>query len=153
MKIIINDVLGKVSWSLRGSHIVLFTFFCTFLRCMLKSNLVFNIIRKCFWLANLVFNIIRKCFWLDNDLIKFSLRYNRGWSVLLIFLLNFTSWACFSGSGLNLIFHWKTQLLIFIKSLFRSFAVEFIFWTTENREASSANSFRFEVKPSDKSLI
>ena len=136
---IINDVLGKLSWSLRRSPIVLFTLFCTFFRCKLKSNLVSN--------------IIPRCFWVDDDLTKFSLKYNGGWSILLIFLLKITSWACFLGSGLNLIFHWKAQSLIFIKSLFRSFAVEFIFWTTENREVSSANNFGFEVKPSDKSLI
>ena len=136
---IINDVLGKLSWSLRRSPIVLFTLFCTFFRCRLKSNLVSN--------------IIPRCFWVDDDLTKFSLKYNGGWSILLIFLLKITSWACFLGSGLNLIFHWKAQSLIFIKSLFRSFAVEFIFWTTENREVSSANNFGFEVKPSDKSLI
>ena len=56
------------------------------------------------------------------------------------------------GSGLNLTFHWKAQLLIFIKSLFKSFAVEFILWITEKREVSSANNLGFKVKPSDKSL-
>ena len=64
-----------------------------------------------------------------------------------------TSWACLLGSGLNLIFHWKAQLLIFIKSLLRSFAVEFILWITEKREVASANNLGFEDKPSDKSLI
>ena len=110
MKIVINDVLGEVSWSLRRSRIILFTLFCTFLRCKLKSNLVSN--------------IIPRCFWVDDDLTKFPLKYNGGWSILLIFLLKITSWACFLGSRLNLIFHWKAVSLIFIKSLFRSFAVE-----------------------------
>ena len=49
--------------------------------------------------------------------------------------------SLFFGSGLNLIFQWKAQSLIFIKSLFRSFAVEFIFWTTKKREMSTANNF------------
>ena len=136
---VINDVLGQVSCSLRRSAIVLFILFCTFSTCKLKSNLVSN--------------SIPRCFWVDDDLTKISLEYNGGWSILLIFLLKITSWACFLGSELNLIFHWKSQSLIFIKSLFRSFAVEFIFCTTENREVSSANNFGFEVKPLDKSLI
>ena len=34
------------------------------------------------------------------------------------------------GSGLNLIFHSKTHSLIFVKSMFKSFAAEFIFLTT-----------------------
>ena len=140
MKIVLNDVLGKVSWSLQRSPIVLFTLFCTFFRCKLKSNLV-------------SFNIIPRCLWVDDDLPKFSLKYNEGWSILRFFLLKITSWACFLISGMNVIFHWKVQLLIFIESLFRSFAVEFIFWTTENREVPPANTFRFEVKSSDKSLI
>ena len=84
----INDVYGKVSWSLRRSPFVLFTLFCTFFRCKLKFNLVSN--------------IIPRCLWVDDDLTKFSLKYNRRWSVLLIFLLQITSWACFFGSGLNL---------------------------------------------------
>ena len=139
MKKVINEVLRKVSWSLRRSPIVLFTLFCTFFRCRPKSDLVSN--------------IIPRCFWFDDDLTKFSLKYNGGWSILLIFQLKITSWACFLGSELNLIFHWKAQSLLFIKSLVRSFAVEFIFWTRENREVSSAINFGFEVKPSNKSLI
>ena len=67
--------------------------------------------------------------------------------------MKITSWACLVGSELNLIFHWKPQLFIFIKSLFKSFTVEFVLWTTENREVSSANNLGFEVKPSGKSLI
>ena len=110
-KMVINDVLSKVSWSLRRSSIVLFTLFCIFFRCKLKSDLVSNIIPR--W------------FWVGDDLTKFSLKYNGGWSILLIFLLKITSWACFLGSGLNLIFHWKAQSLIFIKSLFRSLSLYF----------------------------
>ena len=129
----------KISWSLQRNPIVLFTLFCTFFRCRLKSNLVSN--------------IIPRCLWVDDDLTKLSLKYNGGWPILLFFLLKITSSACFLRSGLNLIFHWKALSLIFIKSQYRSFAVEFIFWTTENREVSSASHCGFEVKPSDKSLI
>ena len=113
-------------WSFRRWPIVLFTLFCTFFRCKLKSNLVSN--------------TIPRCLWVDDDLTKFWLKYDGGWLILLIFLLKITSWACLLGSGLNIIFHWKVQLLIFMKSLFKSFAVEFISWTTENREVPSANN-------------
>ena len=69
--------------------VVLFTLLCTFFRCKLKSSLVSN--------------IIPRCLWVDHDLTKFSLNYNGGWPILLIFLLKITSWACFLGSGLNII--------------------------------------------------
>ena len=74
---------------------------------------------------------------------------------MLIFLLKVTSGACFLDSGSNLISHWKAQSLIFIKSLFRSFAAKFMFWITENRdrEVLYANNFGFEVEIPDKSLI
>ena len=139
LKIVINDVLGKVFWSLQRRPIVLFALFCTFFRWELKSNLVSN--------------TIPRCLWVDDYLSKFWLKYNGEWSILLIFLLKITSWACLLGSGLNLIFLWKAQLLIFVKSLFKSFAVAFILWITKKRGVSSANNLGFEVKPSDKSLI
>ena len=122
-----KGIFKKVMFCTKLGNIVLFTLSSTFFRCKLKSDLVSNIIRRCLRV---------------DDLTKLSLKYGRGWSISLIGLFN----------G-NLIFHWKAQSLIFIKSLFRSFAVEFIFWTTENREVSSTNNFVFEVKPSDKSLI
>ena len=134
-----NDVLGKVFWSLGRRPIVLFALFCTFFRYKLKSNLVSN--------------TIQRCLWIDGDLTKFWLKYKGGWSILLIFLLKITSWACLLGSGLDLIFQWKVQLLIFIKSLFKSFAAELILWATENREVSSANNLGFQYKSSDKSFI
>ena len=46
-----------------------------------------------------------------------------------------------------------TYLIKFIKSLFKSLALEFILWITEKREVLSANNLGFEVKPSDKLLI
>ena len=139
LKKVINDVLGKGFWSLRISPFVLFMLFSAFFSWKLTSNLVSN--------------TIPRCLWVDVNLTKFWLQYNRGWRILLVFLLKITSWACFLGSGLNLIFHCKTKSLNFIKSLFRLFAVEFIFWITENREVSSADNFGFEVKSPDESLI
>ena len=43
-------------------------------------------------------------------------------------------------------------LSILFKSSLSSFAEEFISWTTEKREVSSANSLTMEVKPSSKSF-
>ena len=64
-----------------------------------------------------------------------------------------TSWACFLGSELKLIFHWNAHLFIFAKSLFSSRAEVLLSWITENKDVSSANSLAFEGNPSDKSLI
>ena len=61
--------------------------------------------------------------------------------------------ALFLGSGLHFIFYWEVQSLIFIESLFKLFAEELMFWTTEKREVLFPNNFVFEIKLSDKSLI
>ena len=52
LKIVINNVLGKISWNLRRSTIVLFTLFCTFFKWKLKFNLVSNIIPRCLWVID-----------------------------------------------------------------------------------------------------
>ena len=64
-----------------------------------------------------------------------------------------TSCACLFGSGLKLIFHRKTHLFIFAKSLFSLRADVLLSWITENKDVSSANSLAFEGNPSHKSLI
>ena len=64
-----------------------------------------------------------------------------------------SSCACLVGSGLKLIFHWKTHSPIFFKSLFRSIFEASTFLTTEKSEVSSANNLGFDAKLSDKSLI
>ena len=61
-------------------------------------------------------------------------KYKKEWSILFIFLLKITSRACFLGSGLYLTFHWKSQSLIFIKSLFRSFAAESLYFERRRTE-------------------
>ena len=43
---------------------------------------------------NLVSYTIQRCLWVDDDLTKFWLKCNRGWSILIIFLLKITSGAC-----------------------------------------------------------
>ena len=81
------------------------------------------------------------------------LKFNDGWFGLLSFLEKITSCACLLGSGLKLIFHWNAHLFIFFRSSFKFFADKVISWTTEKKEASSANSLGFETKLSERSLI
>ena len=81
------------------------------------------------------------------------LNIKSGWLGFLILGEKITSWACLEGSGLKPIFHWYGQLLIFNKSLFKTFADEVISQTTEKREVSSAKSLGFDDNLVDKSLI
>ena len=126
-------------WSLRKRPIVLFTLFCTFFRCKRKSNLVSN--------------TILRYLWVDDDLTKFWLKYIGGWSILLIFLY----WK----SPLELVYYGQDWISFSIEKPNYLFPLnrcsdrlfEFIFWTTESREVSSAKMLGFEVKPLDKSLI
>ena len=73
-----------------------------------------------------------------------------GW--LHFFLLNIVSCAYLQGSWLKLIFHWKAQLLINVKSLLISLAEVLMSWTTENKEVSSANNLHSPLRPFGKSL-
>ena len=134
--------------------IVLVKYFEVYREVLLFQRLCFVRFFMCKLKFNLVSNTILRCFWEENDLkMKFWSRNNGGWLMLLIFLLRMTSWAYLLGSGLKFIFHWKAQSLILPKSLFKLVLIELIFWTTEKREVSSGNSFWFEVKSSDISLI
>ena len=69
------------------------------------------------------------------------------------FLLKITSWACLLRSGLKLIFPWKSQSLIFFKSLLSSFAEVVMSCVTENRDVSPANNFVLESSSPDKSFL
>ena len=64
-----------------------------------------------------------------------------------------TSGACLEGSGLKLIFHWYTQLLIFSRSLFKALADKFVSRTTENRNVPFAKSLGFDDNSCHKSLM
>ena len=57
------------------------------------------------------------------------------------------------GQGLIWTFHRKVQSFIFAKSLFRSLAVVFRSRTIVDREVSSAKSFGFVIKLSNKKLM
>ena len=73
--------------------------------------------------------------------------------ILFFFFEKITSFACLVGYGLNDIFQMKAQSRIFTKSLFSLEAEIVALHTTENREASSANSLTLVVKPKGKSLM
>ena len=69
------------------------------------------------------------------------------------FLLKMVSRACFVGSELKLIFHWKAQLFISFRLLLRLLAVLSGSLTVGNRNVSSANNLRLHWRLSDKSLM
>ena len=73
------------------------------------------------------------------------LNLNEGKEIFFVFLLKITSSPCLLWSGLNLIFHRKTNLLICYKSLFNSFALLSTLWITKNKDASSENNFAFWI--------
>ena len=60
-----------------------------------------------------------------------------------ILWIKITSFACLLGSGLKLIFHWKTHLLIFFRSSFNSVTEAFTSETTENKDKLPAKCFTF----------
>ena len=70
----------------------------------------------------------------------------------MVILLKITSGACLDGSGLKLIFHWKTHSLISFKSLLRLSVVVSDFLTVEKRGVSSANNLWLHCRLLDKSL-
>ena len=81
------------------------------------------------------------------------LNERQGWSSFLVFLLNTTFCACFVKSGLKVIFHWKSQLLITVRSLRKVAGFDWMSLTTENKYVSSAKSLQFEDTPFDESLM
>ena len=81
------------------------------------------------------------------------LKTNGGCDTFFSFLLKMTSWACLLGSGLKLIFHWKSQSLIFFKSLLSSFVEVVMSCVTENRDVSPANNFVLEGSSPNKSFL
>ena len=74
------------------------------------------------------------------------------WQNFFSFLIKITSQACFLGSGLELIFHWKAHCFILEISLLSSKVVIIKSWITGKREASLAKSSVLDDKPSAKLL-
>ena len=99
---VIKDGLGNTCWKFRNKPIVLFT--------LVKIVLI--------WMSNVNFEskCRPKCFWKSALLTGMLLKNILGWIFLVVFLLKMTSWACFVGSGLKFIFHWKAHLFIFFRS-------------------------------------
>ena len=94
--------------------------------------------------VNFESNKIPKCFGDLHDEALALLKTKVGCDTFFNFLLKMISWDYLLGSGLKLIFHWKTESLIFVKSLFSSFAEVVMSCVTENRDVSSANNFALE---------
>ena len=137
--IVSRDDLGRIGWNLHNRPIVLLIFLMVFFLCSTKVSWTSNVNPRCFW-----------------DILFFkgmSLNERQGWSSFLVFLLNITSCACLVKSGLKIIFHWKAQLLITVRSLRKVAALDWMSLTTEKRDVSSAKSLQFEDTPFDKSLM
>ena len=94
-----------------------------------------------------------KCFCESALLTGMFLKNILGWILVVVFLLKITSWACFVGSGLKLIFHWKAHLFISFRSLLRLLAVLSGSLTVEIKDVSSANNLGLHWRLSDKSLM
>ena len=101
--------LARISWNLRNRPIALLIFEWYFL-CSTKFSWTSNVDLRCFW-----------------DILFFkgmSLNERQGWSSFLVFLQNITFCACLVKSGVKIVFHWKTQLLITVRSLFKVAALD-----------------------------
>ena len=131
--------LGSNCWNFRDKPVVLSTLVKIVLIWISKINFESKCRPRCFWESALTTGMLLK-----NIL---------GWIFLLVFLLKVTSWACFVGSGLKLIFHWKVHLFISFRLLLRILAVLSGTLTVENRDVSPANNLGLHGRLSDKSLM
>ena len=94
-----------------------------------------------------------RCFWYEVCETMLFWKRNEVWEIFSVFLPKILSWVYLLVSGLKLIFHWEAHLLIWYKSLFKSFAKVSSSWITDNKDLSSANNFAFDDRPSDGLLI
>ena len=136
---VIKDGLGNTCWNFCNRPIVLFFLVKIVLIWMSKYNFESKYRPKCFWESALRTGMLLK-----NIL---------GWIFLVVFLLKMTSWACFVGSGLKFIFHWKAHLFISCRSLLRLLAIFPGTLTVENRDVLSVNNLGLHWRLSDKSLM
>ena len=79
-------------------------------------------------------------------------KFNQKVWLIHFFMLNIISCSYLLRSGLKLIFHWKTQLLVNFKSLLISLAEVLTSRTTENKVVPSANNLHSLLRPFGKSL-
>ena len=103
----------------------------------------------CRTLQKLILNLIKYLNVLETCMMK-RLKTKGGCDTFFNFLLKMTSWACLLRSRLKLIFHWKTQSLIFFKLLFSSFAEVVMSCVKEKKDVSSANNFALEDRSPEK---
>ena len=96
----------------------------------------------CFEKFNFTSNVKPRCFWNKLLLNGILLTKRVGWNIFLIFLLNITSCICLLKSGLKIIFHWKHQLVIGLRSWPKVVAFVRMLFTTEKRDVSSAKSLQ-----------
>ena len=127
-----RDDLGKIWWNSRKRSIVLLIFLVILFIASDKFNFVSNVKPRCFW----------------NKLFLNGILLNKrvGWSNFLIFLLNISCCACLLRSGLKIIFHWKSQLVIEFRSFLKVVALVRMIFITEKRHVSSAKSLSFEER-------
>ena len=123
-----RDYLRKTCWNLRKRPRVLLIFFGNTLYMFREFNFTSNVKPTCFW----------------NKLLLNGMLLNKrvGWSIFLIFLQNITSCAGLLKSGLKIIFHWKAQLVIRLRSWLKVVALVQMLFTTERRDLSSAKSLQ-----------
>ena len=131
-----RDNLGRIGWNLRNRPIVLLIFWVTFFMCSKKFSLTSNVNRRWFWEILFFKGIL--------------LNERQGWSSFWVFLLNITSSACLLKSGSKVIFHWKAQLLITVRSLRKVAALDWMSLFAEKRDESSEKILQFEDTPFDK---
>ena len=98
-------------------------------------------------------SMIPKCLCSSSFITDVLLKRISGWSVLLFFLENISSTACFFGSGLNDILQSCARCLINSKSWFMSLAAESGSLTTVNNDVSSAKSLTLHFKSSVRSFL
>ena len=124
--IVSRDNLGRIGWNLWNMRIVLLMFWLKLFMCSVKFILTSHVNPWCF---------------LDILFIKgMSLTKTQGYSSLLVFLLNMTFYDCLVKSGLKVIFHWKNKLLITVRSWCKVVAHDWMSFTPEKRDISSAKS-------------
>ena len=103
--------------------------------------------------SNLESRTTLKCFWCDHLAVLLLLKMTGGYETVFDFRKKIASFACFSGSVLNCIFHKKVQLLIEFKSAFRVFSEFTVLITFGKSEVLSAKVLNIDKITSRKSFM
>lgn len=93
-------------------------------KCSVTSKMFYWVIRRTLFKwslnVNLESRMVLMCFWETVWITVLLLKIRGEWYTSFVFLLQITSWSCLRESGSRLIFYWKTQFLITLKSSFNS---------------------------------